>query len=162
MPSLSFWTSSIYIPHLFPASFSSFPPNYLRCISLIEYHLLGFSAVMWSIPLISASLCLLNICFFPQVFPQTKLTTLFLSFLTLNTFIWAIYKVFIYPFWFSPLRHLPRPKVRSIPFLREVMQEFWRVFLTYLVFWYPNTWTWQCAVQKTSRKCVPQIHDWSP
>jgi hypothetical protein len=33
--------------------------------------------------------------------------------MTINSSIWAFWKVFIYPYWFSPFRHLARPKVAA-------------------------------------------------
>lgn len=44
----------------------------------------------------------------PNVFPTKSLTFFFFSFLLLNFTLWAIYKLIIYPFFLSPLRHLPR------------------------------------------------------
>ncbi|KAE8451134.1 hypothetical protein EG329_004806 [Mollisiaceae sp. DMI_Dod_QoI] len=65
----------------------------------------------------SASLCLLNVLLFPRIFPDTEFTTLFL-FVTGVLFCgWAIWKIVIYPAFYSPLRHLPRPTSGSIPLI---------------------------------------------
>src|SRR6266487_4410955 len=65
---------------------------------------------------ISAALSMVNIFFFPETFPDTTPTELFLLFASVNFGLWGIWQAFIYPTWFSPLRSLPRPKV-SFPYL---------------------------------------------
>lgn len=45
----------------------------------------------------------------PDTFPNSSLTAFLGIFLSLNLFIFSIYKVVIYPFLLSPLRHLPQP-----------------------------------------------------
>jgi hypothetical protein len=46
----------------------------------------------------------------PRTVPVRSKITILLLF-TLNVFLWLLYKIFIYPSFFSPLRHLPSPKV---------------------------------------------------
>lgn len=50
---------------------------------------------------------------FPQQLPKYTLPYLFLQLYSLQLAILAIYNVLIYPFFLSPLRHLPKPKVPS-------------------------------------------------
>lgn len=47
---------------------------------------------------------------FPHVFSTGGLSYFFLIFSLFNFTIWVIYKVFIYPFFLSPLRHLPHAR----------------------------------------------------
>ncbi|RDW59674.1 hypothetical protein BP6252_12761 [Coleophoma cylindrospora] len=60
--------------------------------------------------ILSASFCVANIIIFPQVFPSTPLTKLFLIFTSINFGVWGFWKVAIFPYWFSPFRHYSRPK----------------------------------------------------
>jgi hypothetical protein len=48
---------------------------------------------------------------FPQHLPRNPLIWTLLCALALNFGLFTVYSVFIYPFFISPLRHLPRPKV---------------------------------------------------
>ncbi|KAF2130750.1 cytochrome P450 [Dothidotthia symphoricarpi CBS 119687] len=47
---------------------------------------------------------------FPSIFPAGSLTSFILRFSLLNFTIYSIYKLIIYPFFLSPLRHLPRAR----------------------------------------------------
>jgi hypothetical protein len=62
----------------------------------------------------SALLGMLSIFLFPQVFQETTLTKLFLLFACVNFGLWSVWKAFIYPSFFSPLRALPQPKVIAL------------------------------------------------
>ena len=42
---------------------------------------------------------------------RTRLSLLGAAFLALNVALWAFWIVIVYPYFRSPLRHLPRPKV---------------------------------------------------
>ncbi|KAH8655041.1 putative P450 monooxygenase [Tricladium varicosporioides] len=66
--------------------------------------------LLWLITLPSAVLCAINVVFFPQILPETPLSKLFLGISSINFSLWVFYSVFIYPFFLSPLRHLPQPK----------------------------------------------------
>ena len=48
----------------------------------------------------------------PQYLPHNPLLWTLLRTLPANFLIFAIWQIAIYPFFFSPLRHLPHPKVR--------------------------------------------------
>lgn len=63
--------------------------------------------------LTSVSLCLLNVLVFPELLSDTKFTSLFLYVTGVLFCGWMIWKVWIYPAFYSPLRHLPKPKVRT-------------------------------------------------
>jgi hypothetical protein len=45
---------------------------------------------------------------FPQVFPKGALTSIFAIALLLNCSVVSLYKLVLYPFFLSPLRHLPQ------------------------------------------------------
>jgi hypothetical protein len=49
----------------------------------------------------------------PDLLPQHFLVWLTVSLAAINSFIYLVYTVEIYPRWISPLRHLPLPKVCS-------------------------------------------------
>ncbi|KAJ4356315.1 uncharacterized protein N0V89_004347 [Didymosphaeria variabile] len=53
--------------------------------------------------------------FFPHVFPKNALASFFLLFVTVQGTAWCFYKLVIYPFFRSPLRHLPHPPKGSYP-----------------------------------------------
>jgi hypothetical protein len=66
--------------------------------------------------LTSASLCLLNIILFPDIFlREGKLTSLFLITTGIVCVLWGVWKAFIYPRWGSPLRNIPKVTVRTLP-----------------------------------------------
>lgn len=67
--------------------------------------------MLWKLALASASFSLINILFFPHVFPDTYLSKLFFIFMGINASLYAIFRVAIYPYFLSPFRHLPEPKV---------------------------------------------------
>ncbi|KAG0647257.1 Cytochrome P450 monooxygenase FUM15 [Hyphodiscus hymeniophilus] len=54
--------------------------------------------------------CILNISLFPRILPGKPITELFILLGTINISLWAFYRIFIYPYWFSPWRHYARPK----------------------------------------------------
>lgn len=47
---------------------------------------------------------------FPHIFPRENLSGAFLIFSAINGLMYGIWSCFIYPFFFSPLRHLPTPR----------------------------------------------------
>jgi hypothetical protein len=53
----------------------------------------------------------------PPISPRGTFATYITIFLTLNFGIYAIYNLFVYPFFLSPLRHLPQPHTRGWPIL---------------------------------------------
>ena len=61
------------------------------------------------INLVLLSLAQAGIAFylFPHVFPTSTLTFLIFVFLLVNFFVLGIYKVIVFPFFLSPLRHIP-------------------------------------------------------
>ncbi|KAF8851573.1 putative P450 monooxygenase [Acephala macrosclerotiorum] len=67
--------------------------------------------------LTSASLCLLNVLVFPELVSDTKFTSLFLYVTSVLFCGWIIWKAWIYPTFYSPLRHLPRPESGSYPLI---------------------------------------------
>jgi len=54
---------------------------------------------------------LLLVKLIPQHLPEHPFVFTFIRVLAVNTFLWAVWMIQIYPFFFSPLRHLPGPKV---------------------------------------------------
>jgi hypothetical protein len=68
--------------------------------------------LLWLITVPAAGLCAVNILFFPEILPGTPLSKLFLGISAINSVICSIWFLYIYPNFFSPLRHLPQPKVR--------------------------------------------------
>jgi hypothetical protein len=65
--------------------------------------------------LTSASLCLLNVILFPDVFLQeAKLTKSFFIITILVFVFWGVWEAFIYPKWGSPLRNIPTVTVRIL------------------------------------------------
>lgn len=70
--------------------------------------------VLPSLALLSGALCMLNIFLFPQILPGKPITELFVLLMSINFSLWASWKVFIYPYWFSPFRHLARPRVSPL------------------------------------------------
>jgi len=68
--------------------------------------------------LTSASLCLLNVILFPDIFLQeAKLVRSFLIITGIVFVLWGIWKAFIYPNWTSPLRVIPTVKVRNYQYV---------------------------------------------
>lgn len=53
---------------------------------------------------------LLGSFFFPHVFPSKTLTSFFIAFLACNISILLVYRLVVYPFILSPLRHLPQAR----------------------------------------------------
>jgi hypothetical protein len=67
--------------------------------------------------LTSASLCLLNVILFPDIFLQeAKLARSFLLITGVVFVLWGIWKAFVHPNWTSPLRDIPTVKVISLQF----------------------------------------------
>ncbi|KAF2810260.1 cytochrome P450 [Mytilinidion resinicola] len=60
--------------------------------------------------LVSAAESILLLFVFPHALPEATLKSLFLIFALLNFGVFAVWRVFIYPFFVNPLRHLPGPK----------------------------------------------------
>ncbi|KAF2499486.1 putative P450 monooxygenase [Lophium mytilinum] len=60
--------------------------------------------------LVSATESVLVVFVFPHALPQATLKSLFFILSVTNFGFYAVWRVFIYPFFFSPLRHLPGPK----------------------------------------------------
>ncbi|KAF2089548.1 putative P450 monooxygenase [Saccharata proteae CBS 121410] len=60
--------------------------------------------------LLSAPEALLVKTLIPDQNLRIPITPIVLGLISLNFALWVIYKVFIYPFFVSPLRHLPQPK----------------------------------------------------
>jgi len=46
----------------------------------------------------------------PQYLPRNPFVWIFVRTIAVNLAIYAVYRLFIYPFFISPLRHLPQPK----------------------------------------------------
>ncbi|CZR55094.1 related to isotrichodermin C-15 hydroxylase (cytochrome P-450 monooxygenase CYP65A1) [Phialocephala subalpina] len=67
--------------------------------------------------LTSLSLCVLNVLVFPELLPDTKLSSLFLYVTGVLFSGWIIWMAWIYPTFYSPLRHLPKPKSGSYPLI---------------------------------------------
>ena len=84
-------------------------------------------AIMANIPILPALLvltgaeCALNIFIFPYILPGTPITKLFLLLMTINSSLWAFWKIFIYPYWFSPWRHYARPKASTFKHLNTIL-----------------------------------------
>jgi len=63
--------------------------------------------------LTAAGLCVLKAIFLPELYPDTKLTTLYLTLASAVFFAYyGLWRTVIYPKFASPLRHLPQPKVQ--------------------------------------------------
>jgi hypothetical protein len=60
--------------------------------------------------LVSATESILLLFAFPHIIPEASLKGLFFIFASLNFGAFAVWRVIIYPFFISPLRHLPGPK----------------------------------------------------
>ncbi|KAK2627500.1 hypothetical protein QTJ16_003466 [Diplocarpon rosae] len=86
--------------------------------------------------LTSACICLLKAVLFPELFAETKLTTLYLTTAASVFGSWVVWKLFIYPNFASPLRHLPQPKSGLIPGLGPSQlirrREVGELFLKYI------------------------------
>lgn len=67
--------------------------------------------VLHALAVLSGAMCMVNIFLFPEVLPGKPITELYILLMSLNFSLWAFYKTLIYPYWFSPFRHLARPKV---------------------------------------------------
>ncbi|EKD18502.1 putative cytochrome P450 [Drepanopeziza brunnea f. sp. 'multigermtubi' MB_m1] len=87
--------------------------------------------------LTSAAICMLKATFLPDLFPGIKLTTFFLLTAAVVFGSWTIWKLFIYPNFASPLRHLPQPKSGIIPGLGPkqliTRREIGELFLKWIV-----------------------------
>ncbi|EME78185.1 uncharacterized protein MYCFIDRAFT_50720 [Pseudocercospora fijiensis CIRAD86] len=75
------------------------------------------------------------VALFPQHLPEHPLLYIFVRLLGVQTVAYAIYSIFIWPFFLSPLRHLPGPKSRN-PIIGHGMTMFEKPagasFLTWL------------------------------
>jgi cytochrome P450 len=63
---------------------------------------------------------------FPNALPVSHLTGALLFFGSINLGAYVIYRVFIYPFFLDPLRHLPKPKKGFVPILGHGLSMFKR------------------------------------
>lgn len=63
---------------------------------------------------------------FPQVFPNHALVSFFVVFASIQGTAWCFYKLVIYPFFLSPLRHLPHPPRGSWPLVGHGLALFGR------------------------------------
>lgn len=61
---------------------------------------------------LAATLCVVKVVLFPDLYADTKISTLFINITGVVIALWSFWKVFIFPSWTSPLRHLPKPPVR--------------------------------------------------
>ncbi|KAF2281388.1 cytochrome P450 [Westerdykella ornata] len=64
--------------------------------------------------------------FLPDLFPHDTLTKIFLTLSAINLGILAFYKLILYPFYLSPLRHLPKPSKGFIPIVGHGLLMFKR------------------------------------
>ncbi|KAF2873282.1 cytochrome P450 3A4 [Massariosphaeria phaeospora] len=64
------------------------------------------------------------VCFFPQVQPTGTLASFFFINSLINWTIFGIYHLIIYPFFLSPLRHLPQPRRGFIPIVGHGLSMF--------------------------------------
>lgn len=62
-----------------------------------------------NILLLSAAEAAISFYLFPSIFTRNALASFFLLFAGAQGFAWCFYKLAIYPFFLSPLRHLPHP-----------------------------------------------------
>ncbi|KAF2201691.1 cytochrome P450 3A4 [Delitschia confertaspora ATCC 74209] len=68
--------------------------------------------------LISTLESLFSFYYIPEVFPvNSTATRIFLIFASINWGLWLTWKLIIYPFLFSPFRHLPKPKTWGYPLI---------------------------------------------
>ena len=65
----------------------------------------------WLSTLVCGGLYMIIASIFPHQVPKIRPSTALLTFAGVNFSLWAFWKVFLYPTFFSPLRHLPSPKV---------------------------------------------------
>jgi hypothetical protein len=63
---------------------------------------------------VAASICSLKLLLFPALLQEIKLSTQFVITTSVIFSVWSFWKVFIYPSWIDPLRHLPKAKVCKI------------------------------------------------
>lgn len=65
-------------------------------------------------------------CLVPYVLPNGNLVNFIAIFLSLNLSVYIFYHLVIYPFFLSPLRHLPHPPTRGWPIIGHGMKMFQR------------------------------------
>lgn len=68
----------------------------------------------------------ISIYFFPNAFPVKTLSGVFLIFSAVNWSVFVIYCLIIYPFFLSPLRHLPTPPKGFVPIIGHGLVMFKR------------------------------------
>jgi hypothetical protein len=71
----------------------------------------------------------------PQYLPHNPFLWTLIRTVGANLGLWAFYTVFVYPFFLSPLRHLPSPKSGSIPLLGHGLSQFKRPPATDFLKW---------------------------
>ncbi|EPE32078.1 Cytochrome P450 [Glarea lozoyensis ATCC 20868] len=73
---------------------------------------MGFHDIplLYLITVPAAGLSAVNILFFPDILPGTPVSKLFIGISLLNSVVYMIWSLYIYPIFFSPLRFLPQPK----------------------------------------------------
>jgi hypothetical protein len=99
---------------------------------------LGFAAVAEALAIV---------LLLPQYLPPHPLVWTLIRTVALNFGLFTFYQIFIYPFFVSPLRHLPHPtKVRNIAFFPLHAR------LTSCSGRPPVPWKWSFALQKASRR----------
>ncbi|KAK8195298.1 putative P450 monooxygenase [Phyllosticta capitalensis] len=69
--------------------------------------------------LLSAPQALLLKALIPEQNLRIPITPIVLGLIAINFGVWAFYRVAIYPFFFSPLRHLPQPKEGAYPIVNH-------------------------------------------
>lgn len=92
---------------------------------------------------------------FPQHLPHNSLVWALLGTLALNFSVFFAYSVFIYPFFISPLRHLPGPKVGWI--YTAVLDKMTNDGLGRLSFYKPRF----NPFQETTRRGFPKMDEGS-
>jgi cytochrome P450 len=79
-----------------------------------------------SVILIAVTESAVTFYLFPHLLPAWSLTFLICMFLLLNLSIYTFYNLIVYPFFRSPLRHLPQPPSGFWPFIGHGMSMFER------------------------------------
>ncbi|KAK7553582.1 putative P450 monooxygenase [Phyllosticta citricarpa] len=69
--------------------------------------------------LLSAPQALLVKALIPEQNLRVPITPIVLGLIAINFGVWAFYRVAIYPFFFSPFRHLPQPKEGGYPIINQ-------------------------------------------
>ncbi|KAF1924638.1 cytochrome P450 [Didymella exigua CBS 183.55] len=82
-------------------------PRHSPCISL---HISTMEVSLANAALVAVPESVLAFCLLPNFIADGTLASFFLACLALNFGLYGIYKLFLYPFFLSPLRHLPTAK----------------------------------------------------